>query len=267
MTDAMDAYDLTGKVAVITGGASGIGAATAELLASRGAAIVAGDLNLDGAAETAARISDAGGRAVAQAANVTQRADVDALVARGVDEFGGVDIMCNIAGTMFPGLLYEVADEVFEAGLDLNLRGVHYGCQAAVTAMRARGSGCIINVSSAAIDAPAPNLGVYSLTKAAVAMYTKTLATEVGEFGIRVNAIAPGATITPFTTWRMYRPDGTLDQEVYDAFVEQMRSMSPLGTVGEAIDQAHLILYLCSDAGRWVTGNIHRVNGGQAMPW
>ena len=94
-----------------------------------------------------------------------------------------------------------------------------------------------------------------------------TTALEVGEHGIRVNAIAPGATLTPFTTWRLHKPDGTLDQEAYDAFVEQSREQSPLHVLGEPIDQALLIHYLVSDAARFATGNIFRVNGGQAMAW
>ena len=104
-------------------------------------------------------------------------------------------------------------------------------------------------------------------TKAAVAMLTMTAALEAGEHGIRINAIAPGATLTPFTTWRLHRPDGTLDQEAYDAFVEQSKEQSPLRTLGEPVDQALLIQYLVSDASRFATGNIFRVNGGQTMAW
>jgi 3-oxoacyl-[acyl-carrier protein] reductase len=98
-------------------------------------------------------------------------------------------------------------------------------------------------------------------------MLTMTTALEVGEHGIRVNAIAPGATLTPFTTWRLHKPDGTLDQEAYDAFVEQSKGQSPLRALGEPIDQALLIHYLVSDAARFATGNIFRVNGGQTMAW
>ena len=98
-------------------------------------------------------------------------------------------------------------------------------------------------------------------------MLTMTLAKEVGPLGIRVNAIAPGTTITNFTTWRLYKEDGTLDQEAYDQFVEFSRAGSPIGAIGEALDQAYLMLYLASDAGRFCTGNIHRSNGGQTMAW
>jgi 3-oxoacyl-[acyl-carrier protein] reductase len=142
-----------------------------------------------------------------------------------------------------------------------------YGTQYAIKAMKQTGGGSIVNVSSAAIDHPYAGIGVYAFTKAAVAMLTMTAALEAGPYGIRINAIAPGTTVTPFTTWRLNKPDGSIDQEAMDTFLEQQRSMSPLHTVGEAADQAQLILYLVSDAAKFATGNIFRVNGGQAMPW
>jgi 3-oxoacyl-[acyl-carrier protein] reductase len=262
------AFDLSGRVAVITGAASGIGASTCEVLAGVGAAIVAADLNADGAEETAAKVRADGGRAIAVPTNVTRRADVDALVARAVSEFGKVDIVCNVAGAMFPGLIEDLDDELIEKGIGLNLKGVLYGTQAAIKAMKQTGGGSIINVSSGAIDAPYAGIGLYAFTKAAVAMLTMTAAVEAGPHGIRVNAIAPGSTVTPFTTWRIKQgDDGKPNTEELEAFLAQMRAMSPLAATGEAIDQAQLILYLVSDAARFATGNIWRVNGGQCMAW
>ena len=267
MESPFAAYDMTDRVAVLTGGASGIGEAAAEMLAACGATVVLGDIDAAGLDATVERITAAGGTALAVVTDVTDHAAVDALVDTAMATYGRVDVMCNIAGTMFPGTVEELTDERIDAGIDLNLRSVIWGCQAAVRAMRQSGGGSIVNVSSGAIDAPFPGMGLYALTKAAVAMLSMTLATEVGEHGIRVNAIAPGSTLTKFTTWRLHREDGTIDQDAYDAFVERMKAMSPLGTVGEAVDQAHLILYLASDASRWVTGQIHRVNGGQTFAW
>ena len=264
---SLAAYDLSGRTAVITGAASGIGAETSAILASSGAAIVAADLNQDGAEATASKIRDAGGRAVGVAADVTRRADVAALVDRAVAEFGKLDIMCNIAGAMFPGLIEDLDDDVIDKGIALNLKGVLYGTQYAIKAMKQTGGGSIVNVSSAAIDFPYPGIGVYAFTKAGVAMLTMTAAIEAGAHGIRVNAIAPGTTVTPFTTWRLHKDDGTLDTEAMEQFLEQQRGLSPLHTVGEAADQAQLIHYLVSDAAKFATGNIFRVNGGQAMPW
>jgi 3-oxoacyl-[acyl-carrier protein] reductase len=105
------------------------------------------------------------------------------------------------------------------------------------------------------------------MTKAAVAMLSMVLATEAGPHGIRVNAIAPGATITNFSQRHLYDEHGNISPEKFDAFVERMKSFSPLDIVGEAMDQALLILYLVSPAARYATGNIFRVNGGQAMAW
>jgi 3-oxoacyl-[acyl-carrier protein] reductase len=256
-----------GHVAVITGAASGIGAETCAVLAAAGATVVCGDVNPAGLDTTLERIRGVGGRGVAVAADVTVRADVERLVDTAVGEFGRVDAMCNIAGAMFPGLIEDLDDDTIDRGIDLNLKGVLYGTQYAIRAMKPAGRGSIVNVSSAAIDQPYVGIGVYAFTKAAVAMLTMTAALEAGEHGIRVNAIAPGATLTPFTTWRLHKPDGTLDQEAYDVFVAQSKEQSPLGVLGEPDDQALLIHYLVSDAARFATGNIFRVNGGQTMVW
>lgn len=267
MANPFDAYRLDDRVAVVTGAASGIGAATCEVLAAAGATVVCGDVNADGLDTTVKRVAEIGGDAIAVTTDVTARADVERLVGTAVSEFGRIDAMCNIAGAMFPGLIEDLDDDTIDRGIDLNLKGVLYGTQYAVRAMKPAGRGSIVNVSSAAIDEPYAGIGVYAFTKAAVAMLTMTTALEVGEHGIRVNAIAPGATLTPFTTWRLHKPDGTLDQEAYDAFVEQSKEQSPLHALGEPIDQALLIHYLVSDAARFATGNIFRVNGGQTMAW
>jgi 3-oxoacyl-[acyl-carrier protein] reductase len=268
MQNPLDAFNLAGKVAVVTGAASGIGESASEVFAACGAAVVCADLNASGVGATAQRISDAGGRALAIACDVTSRDDVRTLVDKAVAEFGHVDIICNVAGAMFPGMIEDLTDEVLDAGIALNLKGVIYGTQYGIKAMRASGrGGSIINVSSGAIDLPYEGIGLYAFTKAAVAMLSMTAAKEVGRYGIRVNAIAPGSTMTAFSTWRLQNPDGTTSPEVLDAFIAQMKDMSPLGTIGEAIDQAHLMLYLASDAGRWATGNIFRVNGGMTTQW
>ena len=267
MSNPFDAYRLDERVAVVTGAASGIGAATCEVLAAAGASVVCGDVNPDGLDATLERVRTAGSTAIAVLTDVTLRTDVQRLVDRAVGDFGRIDAMCNVAGAMFPGLIEDLDDDTIDRGIDLNLKGVLYGTQLAIRAMKPFGRGSIVNVSSAAIDEPYAGIGVYAFTKAAVSMLTMTAALEAGEHGVRVNAIAPGATLTPFTTWRLHRPDGTLDQEAYDAFVEQSKEQSPLRTLGEPIDQALLIHYLVSDAARFATGNIFRVNGGQTMAW
>jgi 3-oxoacyl-[acyl-carrier protein] reductase len=267
MTSPYAAYDMTGRVAVVTGAASGIGEATSQLLASVGATVVCADINADGAEATLDEIKRAGGQGLVVRTDVTSRSQVENLVATAVGHFGRIDAMCNIAGAMFPGRIEDLDDEVIEAGLSLNLRSVLYGTQYAIRAMKSAGRGSIVNVSSAAIDVPFPGIGVYAFTKAAVAMLSMTAAKEAGEYGIRVNSIAPGTTITPFSTWRLHNPDGSVNEGAMEAFLESQRALSPLGVSGEAIDQALLMHYLVSDASKFSTGNIFRANGGQAMPW
>jgi 3-oxoacyl-[acyl-carrier protein] reductase len=266
MRDVNQVFRLDDRVAVVTGAASGIGRAAAEVLAAAGARVVAGDLDVRGAEDVAAGIRADGGSALAQAVNVAQRDQVEALVARASTEWGRLDVMCNVAGVPSDGPLGDLSESEFDRVVGINLKGTLFGCQAAVRAMRPRGSGSIINVASGAIDRAVPNYGLYALTKAAVTQLTQTLATEVGPAGIRVNVLAPGVTITKFTERHSRRADGTLDPARYDAFLSAMRAMSPLGLVGDALDQAWLVLYLASDASRYCTGQIWRANGGQTIP-
>jgi len=261
----MHPFDVTGKVAVITGAASGIGEATAKVLAAAGAKVVCADLDEGGARKTADAIG--GSDAIGIGCNVATKADVDAAVDAAVEHFGRLDAMCNIAGIPLDRFISEATEEELDRIIGVNQKGVFFGCQAAVRVMAPQGSGSIVNVTSSGIDAPAKRYGLYAMTKAAVAMLTKTLAVEVGRNGIRVNAIAPGATITPFTERHLIGPDGKVNTEYYDQFVESMKKQSPLGIVGDPEDQAYLIQYLISDAAKFCTGAIWRANGGQTFSW
>ena len=160
---------------------------------------------------TADEIKADGGTAIVRRTDVTQRADVDALVDLAASEFGRVDIVGNIAGIPHNKLVADCTDEEFERILAINLKSVFYGCQAAIRHMIPQGSGNIVNISSGAIDTPAPTLACYGMTKAAVAMLTKTLATEVGRHGIRVNAIAPGMILTNFSRHNFVDEEGNVD--------------------------------------------------------
>jgi 3-oxoacyl-[acyl-carrier protein] reductase len=265
--DVGQAFDLTGRVAVLTGAASGIGRATAHVLSAAGATVVLGDIDEKGAQATADAVASAGGSALPVRTDVTQRADVDALVDRAAGEYGRVDIMGNIAGVPHNKMVADVTDEEFERILAINLKGVFYGCQAALRVMTPQQSGSIVNISSGAIDTPAPTLACYSMTKAAVAMLTKTLATEAGPLGIRVNALAPGVILTNFSRQHFVDADGRVDEERLRAYKDRFGAMSPLGRVGDPDDIAWTILYLVSDAASFVTGQILRPNGGVSMPW
>jgi 3-oxoacyl-[acyl-carrier protein] reductase len=265
MVELSKSFRLDGQAAVVTGGASGIGEATAQVLAAAGAAVVIGDIDEEGARRNAKQIEADGGRAVALRADTTKRADVDALVDRAVSEFGQLDIMCNVAGVGYAKPVTEITDADFDRLVNINLRGVLYGCQAALRVMTPRGSGCIVNVSSTAIDCPYPNQALYGMTKAGVAYLSQVLGVEAAASGIRVNAIAPGSTPTNFGRFRY--EEGKVDPEREAEYMRNMAQLSPLGFLGEAMDQATLILYLASPAARWASGNIWRVNGGQSRPW
>ena len=265
MSDLLDVFRLDGRVAAVTGAASGIGRAVAETLAAAGARVALGDLDAEGALAVAREIESGGGRALAQKLDVARREDCESLVARAVAELGPLDAMVNVAGVPSDGPLAEVDEAELDRVIGIHVKGTLFGCQAAVRAMHGRG-GSIVNVASAAIDAPTPGYGVYGLTKSAVTSLTQTLATEVGGQGIRVNAIAPGATLTKFTERHLQGADGNVDPARLEGFLQAMRARSPLGRVGEPEDQAWLVLYLVSDASRFCTGQVWRANGGQVMP-
>jgi 3-oxoacyl-[acyl-carrier protein] reductase len=267
VVDLSRIHDLSGRNAALTGAASGIGKATALTLGAAGAAIVCADIDETGAQATADEITAAGGKAVAMRADVTKQADVDAVVDRAVQEYGRIDIMGNVAGVPFNKMIVDMTDDDFERILAINLKSVWYGCQAALRVMIPQGSGNIINIASGAIDTPAPTLAVYALTKAAVAMLTKTVAMEGGPSGVRCNALAPGVIETKFSSQHFVDADGNVVPERLEQYRKRFGAQSPLGRVGEAQDVAWTILYLVSDAASFVTGQILRPNGGVGMPW
>jgi 3-oxoacyl-[acyl-carrier protein] reductase len=248
----------------VTGAGSGIGRASAIRLAEAGARVVGADINGESANETAALITADGGEASAATVDVSNRNEVEALVASA----GRVDVMCNIAGIISPSRpVADVPENELDQVLAVNLKGVFFGCQAAARVMSEQGSGSIINMSSGAIDVPAPGIVCYAMAKAAVAQLTRTLAIEVAGRGVRVNAIAPGLVVTNMTARNFTNPDGTVDEARRDAILEPMRKRNPLAILGEPDDIAYAVLYLATDASKYTTGQILRPNGGVAMPW
>lgn len=267
MSAMEDVLDLSGRTAVVTGAASGIGKASAELLATAGATVVCADIDARGAEATAEGIAKNGGSSRATRVDVSARQEVEAMVSDAVRQHGAVDIMCNIAGIVSTGAVVDVDEGELDRVLRVNFKGVFFGCQAAARAMAQRGSGSIVNMASGAVDVAGPGLVSYSAAKAAVVQLTKILAMEMAEHRVRVNAVAPGFVLTNMTGRHFVREDGSIDNEAREVTLSFMSQSAPLKMVGEPNDVAYAVLYLASEAARFVTGQIMRPNGGIAMPW
>ena len=262
----IESFRVDGKVAVITGAGSGIGRASALALAGAGATVVCADIQGESARPTAADIAALGGTAEGVTLDVSVRTEVDELAERVAAERGGIHIWCNIAGIMVEGPFLEAPEDDLDRIISVNLKGVFFGCQAAGRVMVSQPEGgSIINASSAAADTPSPNIVSYAICKAGVVQMTKSLAFEVGKKHVRVNAVAPGFVLTGMTGRYFVRPDGTIDEEMQEAVVAPMRKYTPLRSIGEPEDIAAAVLYLASDASRFMTGQVLRPNGGVAM--
>ena len=266
MDDTFGAFDLSGRTAVIAGAASDIGAAIALRLAAAGANVALGDIDESRMQATEAALAKGETGVLSLRTDVTRRADLEALVQRAVRAFGRVDVMANLAGTIHDGPVIETEEADLDRVLAVNLKGVYFGCQAAVAAMADQGSGSIVNMASIAGFTPFPELSCYSISKAGIIALTKVLAVEVGPSGIRVNAIAPGFVEGGMTTRFSRRPDGTIDDAKMEVERIRTRKRSPLRTTGLPEDIANAALFLASDASRYLTGQVLHANGGAFMP-
>jgi 3-oxoacyl-[acyl-carrier protein] reductase len=260
------AFSLEGRSAVVTGAGSGIGRETARTFAQAGAGLVIADVDAAGLEATADAVRALGAEVVVQRTDVAVRGEVDALAEAAVTRLGRLDVWANCAGILTNSPVLEETEERLDRLLAVNLKGTYWGCAAAGRAMQARGAGSIVNISSGGADSAAPTNGSYALTKAAVNMLTRTCAKEFGAFGVRVNAIAPGWIETGMTAYRFKNAAGAFDNATRDAALEMLSKASPLGLTGVPRDIALAMLYLASDASRFVTGQVLRPNGGVAMP-
>lgn len=266
MHEPLTAYDLANRVALVTGAGNGLGRSSALLLAGCGATVICADVDTIRAEKTAGAIVEQGGTSMAMTLDVADRAAVHAAAESVVSDLGRLDVMANIAGIITQGPSVDVTENELDRILSVNLKGVLWGCQAAARVMTAQGEGSIVNMASAAIDGPSPTLLCYAIAKAGVAQMTKTFAAELGPFGVRVNTVAPGFVVTGMTGRHFTDPDGSVDETAKVAMIGSLADRTPLRRIGEPDDIAHAVLYLASDASRFVTGQILRPNGGMAMP-
>jgi NAD(P)-dependent dehydrogenase (short-subunit alcohol dehydrogenase family) len=250
---------LEGKVAVITGAASGIGAATARLFIAEGASVVLADIQ-DARGEK--MVEELGPKASFHHADVTDEGQIRGAVERAVEKYGRLDCMFNNAGRGHAeGLIQDLTREMFHQVVDLLLGGVAFGMKHAVPVMKSQKSGSIINTASIAGLGVGYGGTMYSASKAAVIHLTKVIANEVGEDNIRVNAIAPGAIPTA-----IFGRVGGMDQEAAEALVPMLKmgfaKAQPIPRSGDADDIAQTALWLASDASSFVTGICIPVEGG-----
>lgn len=253
---------LEGKVAAITGGASGIGKGIAYKLAHEGAAVAIGDIDEPGARAAANEIAEeTGARTLGMRCDVVARADIDAFVAEAAAKLGRFDVMVANAGIAIFKPCMETTEEDWDRILDINAKGVMMSDQAAARQMMAEGhGGAIINIASVAALNPSTTLMAYCASKAAVMHLTKCFALELAPHRIRVTSIAPGLVDTPIWGKGMGNPD-VLDQGLRDQF----HAAVPLGRMATPGDIADMACFLASDEGAYLTGHIFVVDGGSSL--
>lgn len=242
-----------GKVAIVTGAASGIGAATLRRLAAEGAAVVCADINDAGGEAVVAEVAARGGRAAFHHCDVGALAEVEATVAFAVARFGGLDIMHNNAMWSGGGWVAELDPDIWQRSLQIMLTGVFYGCRAAIPAMLKRGGGAIVNTASIEAFGGEMMASPYSTAKAGVVNFTRNVAIEYARKGIRANAICPGVVQTPLADLMLAFSKRTR---------EELAALAPLGRLLRPEEIASVVAFLCSEDAAAITGAAIVVDGG-----
>jgi dehydrogenase/reductase SDR family member 4 len=247
------AFRLDGRVALVTGGSRGIGRAVALALAQAGADVVVAARKAQDLDSVAEEVRSLGRRGLAVPAHLARRADVDRLFESTLEAFGRLDVLVNNAATnpVF-GPLADIEEDAWDRIMALNVKGYLLAAQRAARAMAPLGRGVIINMASTAGLRASPGLGAYSVSKAAVIMLTRVLGRELGPLGIRVNGIAPALIETRFSEALWKNP------EILDGYLES----TPLGRAGQPEEVGGAVVYLCSDAASYVTGQTLLLDGG-----
>lgn len=250
--------ELEGKVALVTGAAMGIGRAAALRFASEGAQVVVADVDVRGGRETVDLVEAAGGEASFVEADVSARADVEAMVRHCVERFGGLDCAHNNAGIAAPMVpLADYPDDGWDRTIAVMLTGVYHCMKAEIPAMLARGAGAIVNTASGVGLVGYPGQAAYTASKHGVVGLTKVAALDYGAQGIRVNAICPGTARTPMV-------DEALAQD--PSIGAHLKALHPIGRIAEADEIAAAAVWLCTPAASFVLGAVLPVDGGYVVP-
>ena len=247
-------FSLKDKLAIITGGGSGIGRAVARVFARQEAIVHVLDINRDAAATVAREINDHGGHAAAHRCDVTSQQEVLGLF----NSIGSVDALVNSAGVSHIGTVENTTEEDFDRVFSVNVKGVYNCLHAAVPIMRKKGGGAIVNLCSVAAWTGLPDRFAYSMSKGAVGAMTLAVARDTVQDHIRCNSISPGRVHTPFVDDFLARNYPGREKEIYD----KLAKTQPVGRMGTPEEIATLVLFLCSDEADFITGTDYPIDGG-----